>query len=564
MNMVSSLLPQWLPRAAQSGGAAPLALFAVGAAMATLICALIHARGRARFERQAREVAEATRRFQVTFDQAAVGIAHMDPEGRWLRVNDRFCEIVGFTRDDLVDHSFRDITHPDDLPRDLELMSELIAGIADHMAIDKRYVRKDGIAVWTHVTRSVVRNSDGKPEFFVSVVQDISARKEAEQCLVSGEARYRAIVDSAVETVAVVNSSGIIQSINPAVERIFGYRPEELIGLNVAILLAEASQYAGEFSLSRHVGSEHQHVIGGGREIEGLRKDGSIFPLDVSVAEWKQGEEVFFTGIMRDISARKQAEQALIGSEERLRLLQNEFAHLARVNDLGEMAAAIAHEINQPLAAIVNYLNSGLFLADSGQSEENFAFITEDMARASEQALRAGEIVKRLRAFISQGAGVRTVESVEQLVDGAMALALIDAKYAGISVEKQIEAEAVQVEVDRIQIHQVIVNLLRNAVDAMMLSPPGKPRQLRVAVAAEGEDVVAFVVADTGPGISPDIYEHLFEPFVTSKMNGMGMGLSLCQRLIESHGGTISVENRPDMGATFTFRLPRFRPELAT
>jgi two-component system sensor kinase FixL len=267
---------------------------------------------------------------------------------------------------------------------------------------------------------------------------------------------------------------------------------------------------------------------------------------------------------MRDISARKQAEQALIGSEERLRLLQNEYAHLARVNDLGEMAAAIAHEINQPLAAIVNYLNSGLFLADTGHSEENFGYITEDMARASEQALRAGEIVKRLRAFISQGAGVRTIESVEQLVDGAMALALIDAKYAGISVEKQVEVETAQVEVDRIQIHQVIVNLLRNAVDAMTLSPPDKARHLRIAVAADGNDMVSFTVADTGPGISPDIYEHLFEPFVTSKMNGMGMGLSLCQRLIESHGGTISVDNRPDMGATFTFRLPRFRPELTS
>jgi two-component system sensor kinase FixL len=500
----------------------------------------------------------------VTFDQAAVGIAHVDPAGRWLAVNDRFCEIVGFSHDELVDRSFQEITHPDDLPGDLELIAELIAGDADRMAIDKRYVRRNGSAVWTHVTRSIVRDAAGKAEFFVSVVQDISARKEAEQRLAASEAQYRAIFDNAAETVVVIDSNALIQSVNPAVERTFGYKPEELIGREVWMLMPEKIGSAQASDLARYLATGQSEVLGNLSEIEGRRKGGATFPLDLSVAEWKRDDETFFTGIMRDISARKQAEQALIGSEERLRLLQNEFAHLARVNDLGEMAAAIAHEINQPLAAIVNYLNSGLFLADTGYSEENFAYVAEDMARASEQALRAGEIVRRLRAFISQGAGMRTVESVEQLVEGAMALALIDAKYAGISVETELEAEAAQVEVDRIQIHQVVVNLLRNAVDAMMLSPPGKQRLLKVGVHNETSDMVSFTVADTGPGISPDIYEHLFEPFVTSKMNGMGMGLSLCQRLIESHGGTISVENRPDEGATFTFRLPRFLPEPPT
>ena len=214
--------------------------------------------------------------------------------------------------------------------------------------------------------------------------------------------------------------------------------------------------------------------------------------------------------------------------------------------------------------AIANYLNSGLFLADTGYSEENFAFVAEDMARASEQALRAGEIVRRLRAFISQGSGGRTVESVEQLIDAAMALALIDARYAGITVEKEVATSGALVEVDRIQIHQVIVNLLRNAVDAMTLSPPGKARHLKVSAQPTDEDMISVTVADTGPGISADIYDHLFEPFVTSKMNGMGMGLSLCQRLIESHGGTISVDNRPGSGASFTFRLPRFQPNSPT
>jgi two-component system sensor kinase FixL len=560
MSSVTPLLPHWLQPLAQGGLTSPLCLFVVGTAAAGLVALILLLRMKTRFARQSEQIAQANRRFQVTFDKAAVGIAHVAPDGRWLRMNDRFCEIIGFTRDELVSRSFQDITHPDDLPRDLKLIDELLAGITDDMAIEKRYLRKDGTIVWAHVSRAVVRDSDGKPEFFVSVVQDISARKEAEQKLVTGEAQYRAIFDSAVEVVAVINSTGIIQSVNPAVERVFGYGPEELIGRDINLLMPEPprSQHGG--FLANYLKTGDRKIIGIGREVEGRRKDGSVFPLDVSVAEWRQGEEIFYTGIMRDISPRKQAEQALIGSEERLRLLQNEFAHLARVNDLGEMAAAIAHEINQPLAAIVNYLNSALFLADTGYSEENFGYVAEDMARASEQALRAGEIVRRLRAFISQGAGRRTVEPVEQLVDAAMDLALIDAKYAGITVDREIETGGAEVEVDRIQIHQVIVNLLRNAVDAMTLSPPDKERHLTVKARAEEGDMVSFTVADTGPGISPEIYEHLFEPFITSKMNGMGMGLSLCQRLIESHGGTISVDNRPGSGATFTFRLPRFYP----
>ena len=547
------------------GFLAPLALVATGGLAATAVSLAVIARIRGDFARRTREMAETNRRLLITFDRAAVGMALLDPSGKWLRVNDRFCEIVGRPCEELLALSIQEITHPDDIEADLDLIDGLLASGAEDMRVEKRYLRKDGSIVWAEVSRTLVRDSAGRPEFFVSVNQDISARKEAEDRLVAGEAQYRAIFDSAVDVVIVINVQGIIQSSNPAAERIFGYSPDELIGRDLKMLMPdEAARSEHDSRLARYIQTGERELTGFGREFEGLRKDGTVFPLDLSAAEWTHDDETFFTLIIRDISARKQAEEALVGSEQKLLLLQNEFAHLARVNDLGEMAAAIAHEINQPLAAIANYLNSGLFLADTGYSEENFAFVAEDMARASEQALRAGEIVRRLRAFISQGSGGRTVESVEQLIDAAMALALIDARYAGITVEKEIATSGALVEVDRIQIHQVIVNLLRNAVDAMTLSPPGKARHLKVSAQPTDEDMISVTVADTGPGISADIYDHLFEPFVTSKMNGMGMGLSLCQRLIESHGGTISVDNRPGSGASFTFRLPRFQPNSPT
>lgn len=511
----------------------------------------------ARSRRQARDLAEVNRRFVATFEQTAVGVAHLDTRGRVIRINKRFCEITGYDREELLQLTADDITHPDDRANDRATRRAMAKGELDHSQVEKRYVRKDGSIVWVQSTRSTVRDADGRPEFFVAVVEEITARKETEARLLSGEAQYRAIFDSAVEAVAVIDARGVVQSVNPSVERVFGYAPAELIGRNIKMLMPESIQARHDDYLARYRETGRRAIIGIGREVEGRRKDGTVFPLGLSVAEWKRGEDSFFTGIMRDMSARTEAERALVSSEERLRVLQNEFAHLARVNDLGEMAAAIAHEINQPLAAVVNYLNSGIFLSHDGYTEENFADVVEDMEQASAQALRAGEIVRRLREFIGHGSGARSIERVGPLVDAAMALGLIDARSAGIVVEKQIEAEDCQVEVDTVQIQQVIVNLLRNAVEAMTGMDKRRERRLLVCARPEGDSAVSISISDTGPGIAPDVHDRLFQPFVTSKSNGMGMGLSVCRRLIEAHGGTIEVENRGGKGATFTFRLPR-------
>lgn len=536
-------------------GQAVLLTIGIAAVAAAAILAVLILSARSR--RQARELAEVNRRFEATFEQAAVGVALLDTQGRVIRINERFCEIAGYDRDELLRLTADDITHPDDRADDRTARRAMAAGELDHSQVEKRYVQKDGTVVWVHSTRSTVRDAEGRPEFFVAIVEEITARKEAETRLTSGEAQYRAIFDSAVEAIAVIDARGTIQSVNPAVERVFGYAPAELIGNNIKILMPEPDRTRHDDYLARYRETGRRAIIGIGREVDGRRKDGSTFPLGLSVAEWKRGEDSFFTGIMRDMSARTEAERALISSEERLRMLQNEFAHLARVNDLGEMAAAIAHEINQPLAAVVNYLNSGIYLAHDGYTEENFADVVEDMERASEQALRAGDIVRRLREFIGHGSGSRTIEHVGPLVDAAMALGLIDARSAGIVVEKQLEAKDCKVEVDTVQIQQVIVNLLRNAVEAMAGMDKSRERRLLVSARPDGDSAVSISISDTGPGIAPAMLDRLFQPFVTSKSNGMGMGLSVCRRLIEAHGGTIEVENQAGKGATFTFNLPR-------
>jgi two-component system sensor kinase FixL len=185
------------------------------------------------------------------------------------------------------------------------------------------------------------------------------------------------------------------------------------------------------------------------------------------------------------------------------------------------------------------------------------------MRDAFEQALRAGEIVRRLREFIGQGGAVRRPETAELLMDSAVALALIDARSNGIEVHRLSDAGDAEVEVDAVQIQQVLANLMRNAVDAVLGARRGDVAPSVTASVAVGNDgMVEFAITDNGPGVSSDIADRLFDPFVTTKSHGMGMGLSVCRRLIESHGGTIDVESVPGQGACFSFRLPLYRPVL--
>ncbi len=644
------------------------------------------------------EAARARRRFRATFDQAAVGIAHLAPDGVVLRANSQLCEISGYPRDRLVGSWFESLAHPDDVPAELACRRALLSGARERYHSEYRGIRADGSMLWMSVTASLVRDDEGRPDFFVSVVKDITGRKQTEAKLLSGEAQYRAIYDSAVEAIAVIDARGNIQSVNPAVQHVFGYTAEEMIGRNVAMLMPAPTAHAHDGYLDHYRRTGERAIIGIGREVEGQRKDGSIFPLDLSVAEWRSDGETFFTGIMRDITARKtaeralaeaearyrltqeavragnwetdlasfqttlsresmrlfgfsgeqdgrfergelsaiadradgararaqferavadgrrfesimripladgssrwiqmigqtqydaagkpvrmtglniditdrqHAEQALRESEERLRSLQNEFAHLSRVNELGELAAAIAHEINQPLTAITNYMNVGHFalsMIGKGGDAAGPALVEalEVTDLAAEQAVRAGEIVRRLRAFVAKGTGSRRAERIDEIVDTAMALSLVDAQLAGIIVDRHRGAAGAMVEVEAIQVQQVLVNLLRNAIDALVQVPDSDVRQLTITTRlVEAGTFVEVMVRDTGPGILPEVMARLFEPFVTSKAGGMGMGLSLSRRLIEAHGGAIEVGSATGQGATFRFTLPLLTESLS-
>ncbi|TAN13732.1 MAG: PAS domain-containing sensor histidine kinase, partial [Rhizobiaceae bacterium] len=325
----------------------------------------------------------------------------------------------------------------------------------------------------------------------------------------------------------------------------FGYAKEEAIGRNVNILMPEPYHREHDGYLQRYLATGEKRIIGIDRVVVGRRKDGSTFPMKLAVAEMQSAGRTFFTGFVRDLTERQQ-------SEERLHEIQGELAHLARLSELGEMASTLAHELNQPLAAIANYARGCQRLLDMPGGAPSTQ-LKDALAEMAQQSLRAGDIIRHLREFVSRGGTEKSITDVRKLIEEAGALALVGSREQDVRSVFDFAADTAKVLVDRIQIQQVLINLMRNAIEAMRESAR---RELVVRTRLDGESHVVIEVADTGPGISKDIAARLFQPFVTSKPNGMGIGLSISRRIVEAHGGTLTASGNAKGGAIFRIELP--------
>ena len=358
------------------------------------------------------------------------------------------------------------------------------------------------------------------------------------------EAHLQSILDTVPEAMIVIDERGVIQSFSSAAERLFGCRAVEAIGQNVKTLMPSPYRENHDRYLTRYLTTGERRIIGIGRVVVGQRKDGSTFPMELAVGEMKSGDQRFFTGFIRDLTERQQ-------TEARLQELQSELVHISRLTAMGEMASTLAHELNQPLSAIANYLKGSRRLLE-GVADERAATMRDALDKAADQAMRAGQIIRRLRDFVARGESERRVESITKLVEEASALALVGVKDLGIRVQFQFDPEVDLVIADRVQVQQVMLNLIRNAMDAM----EGAPSRDLVITTAEDNGQARVSVADTGSGIAPEIAEQLFQPFITTKRQGMGVGLSISRTIIEAHSGRIWVEPNPAGGTIFHFTLP--------
>jgi len=365
--------------------------------------------------------------------------------------------------------------------------------------------------------------------------QDVEART----------AHLQSILDNIPDAMVVINERGLIQSFSLAAERLFGLSAAEVLGKNVKILMPSPYREDHDGYIERYLRTGERRIIGIGRVVVGQRSDGSTFPMELAVGEMHVGEQRFFTGFIRDLTERQQ-------TEARMQELQSELVHMSRLTAMGEMASALAHELNQPLAAIANYMKGSRRLLEARQ-DQNLAPVRDAMEKAADQALRAGDIIRRLRDFVSRGEGERRVEDVKKLIEEGSALALVGAKDKGVRVRFSFAPRLNYVLADKVQVQQVLLNLVRNAIDAMETAPI---RELDVATSPAPDNMVEISVADTGAGIAPQIADQLFQPFITTKSQGMGVGLSISRTIVESHGGSITQRPNPGGGTIFIFTLP--------
>ncbi|MBT5456577.1 MAG: PAS domain S-box protein [Rhodospirillaceae bacterium] len=362
----------------------------------------------------------------------------------------------------------------------------------------------------------------------------------------------RTIIESSPDGIVTIDEHGAIESFNPASEKLFGYTESEVIGKNVEMLMPEPYRSEHDGYLSRYRETGEKHIIGIGREVIAQRKDGTNFPMELAVGEMEIQGQKKFTGFIRDISLRREAEDQLASSESRLTELQSEFVHVSRLSAMGEMAATLAHELNQPLAAMMNYAQATRRMLESLSGEEA-ARPRELMTKAVEQANRAGEIIRRLRNFVAQGETDRSLDDISDVVNEACALALVGARSGGVETTLALADDLPPAMMDRIQIQQVIVNLIRNSLDA---TSDQETRVITISTAHGEDDSVGVSVADNGPGLDKEVAERLFQPFNSSKSDGMGIGLSISRTIVEQHGGRIWATPKEDGGVIFSFTLP--------
>ncbi len=411
-------------------------------------------------------------------------------------------------------------------------------------------VRKDGSEFLADVSITALRNEDGSLRGFAKIVSDITGRRAAEEALRSRESHLRSILSTVPDAMVVIDDRGLIVSFSAAAERLFGYQEAELLGVNVSRLMPSPDRERHDAYIRRYLETGEKRIIGIGRVVFAERKDGSTFPMELSIGEASSDSHPLFTGFIRDLTERQL-------TEARLESLKSELIHVSRVSAMGTMASTLAHELNQPLTAVANYVEAVRDLLAS-PAPADMPMIRDALDDTAKEALRAGHIVRRLRDFVARREVEKTIEKLPLLINEAAVLGLMGAREKSVEPRFDLDPYASPVLVDKVQIQQVLINLIRNAVEAMADSPV---RQLTVTSRPDQRGFVRVIVADTGPGVTPEVAAQLFTAFVSTKAEGMGLGLSICRTIVEANGGRIWMERGADGGTEFHFTLVSAKAE---
>ena len=609
---------------------------------------------------------ETLRYLRLIVDSIPAPVAVTTATGEVEFVNQLTLEYFGKTLDDLKGWSTADAVHPDDLPNVVAVWRQAVE-TGNRYEVEGRHRRADGVYRWFHVNGFPLRDAEGRIVRWCVLQTDIEDRRQA-------EARRAAILDSALDSIVSVDHDGRITEFNPAAERTFGYRRDDVVGRQLAdIIIPPSFREAHRLGFARYLATGEARVIGRRIEMTAIRAGGTEFPVELAITRVPLDGPPSFTGYLRDITERKQAEEnlrrseaflaegqhlgrigsfswrvatdeitwseqlyrifefdqgipvtlELIGtrvhpedlpllsdmiqrargagdnfeyehrllmpdrsikylhliahgtrdkdgqleyigaaqdvtrrrlSEEALGKARSELAHVSRVTSLGVLSASIAHEINQPLAAIIT--NGETSLRWLARAEPDIEKARELTRRVVADARRAAEIIDRIRAMATRRAPEQTLLSLDDIVRESMTFLRHELQSRGISVALDFAPNLPRVVGDRTQLQQVVVNLTVNAVQAMGQSEDARPGILIRTMPGDTEMAYCHV-EDSGPGIDPTHLPHLFDSFFTTKDSGMGMGLPISRSIIEAHGGHIRADNDSALGgARFSFALP--------
>ncbi|WP_441347668.1 PAS domain-containing sensor histidine kinase [Sphingobium sp. GW456-12-10-14-TSB1] len=474
----------------------------------------------------------------------------LDPNGNVTIWNEGAERLKGWTAAEMIGKP-ADLFYPADAVAAGKPRSFLTEAAArGKIEIDDWRVRKDGSEFLAHMAITALKNPDGTVRGFATVVHDISDQRATESSLRHSEAHLRSILSTVPDAMVVIDEWGKMISFSDAAERLFGYSQAEVLGANVSMLMPSPYRERHDGYLERYLTTGERRIIGIGRVVFAQRKDGTTFPMELSVGEATGESQRVFTGFIRDLTDRHR-------TQEQLEELQSELIHVARVSAMGTMASTLAHELNQPITAVANYVEAVRDLL-AQPDPDDLPEIIEALEDAAGEAMRAGQIVRRLRDFVARGEVERTAENLPDLINEAAAFGLMGAIEKAVETRMDIDHEAASVLVDKIQIQQVLVNLIRNAVEAM---GPAARRILTIRTTPDQPGLVRVTVADTGPGVAPEVAAQLFKAFVSTKMEGMGLGLSICRTIVEANGGRIWMESAEGGGTQFHFTLVRAEAE---
>jgi two-component system sensor kinase FixL len=476
-----------------------------------------------------------------------------DAGGRVVFANSNCEALTGLGRHDLVGYPlWRHIDDEQVAQRVRAAVAHLSAGrpAADDEGIWRNGEGRPVLLRWSY---TALRDADERLQSIIVTGYDTACSR-----LVTAELgrlldRYQGILDTAVDGIITIDERGIVETFNRAAERIFGYSAAEVVGRNISMLMPSPHREAHDRYIDNYLTTHQKRIIGIGREVYGQHKDGTLFPLEIAVGEVIGPDGRLFAGIVRDITDRKKAE-----AEARRHM--NELAHVMRLRSMGELASGLAHEVNQPLTAIISNAQACLRLLDNGRAEPEL--VREVLQQIARQGERAAEVIRRLRKYVEKGELEKAPSDINSSVVEVLKLLSHELQVHRVRVEVDIAPHLPKVPMDRVQIEQVLVNLIRNAIEAME-EDDTLPATLRIVTEEAplaGAAGVRVAVRDNGPGFSADIGDQLFEAFYTTKPGGLGQGLSICRRIVEAHGGRIRAEPAQPGGAQFSFWLPLAAP----